>query len=133
MESNFVDLQKRVFKWQVLVGIGLAAGVVITAVDNFAFEGEVSPIIIVAMLFVATAASRARWGWRGWFMAAPAWLCVPLAHLIKQFLGLPDTLNPNTYTSILMLAAFTLAVAAIGVASGVFIRRITRVVTKKDS
>ncbi|MCK7498355.1 MAG: hypothetical protein MZW92_52780 [Comamonadaceae bacterium] len=35
-----------------------------------------------------------------------------LAHVAKQVLGLPDTLHPATYLSILYLALFTLVVAA---------------------
>jgi hypothetical protein len=40
-------------RWPPRLGIGLAAGIAIAAVDNFAFEGEVSPIIIVALLLAA--------------------------------------------------------------------------------
>jgi hypothetical protein len=108
-----------------LVGIGFIAGAVIAAVDNFAFEGEVSPIVIVAMLFAATAAAGWIWGWRGWQASAVVWLCVPLAHLVKHLLRLPDTLQPNSYASILMLAAFTFAVSTIGTGCGVLLRRIT--------
>jgi hypothetical protein len=108
-----------------LFGIGFIAGAVIAAVDNFAFGGEVSPIAIVAMLFAVTAAAGWIWGWRGWQASAVAWLCVPLAHLIRHLLNLPDTLQPNTYTSILMLAAFTFVVSTIGTGCGVLLRRLT--------
>ncbi len=108
-----------------LVGIGFIAGAVIAAVDNFAFEGEVSPIVIVAMLFAATAAAVWIWGWRGWQASAVVWLCAPLAHLVKHLIRLPDTLQPNTYISILMLAAFTFAVSTIGTGCGVLLRRLT--------
>lgn len=101
-----------------LLGIGLGAGAVITAVDNFAFGGEVSPIVIVAMLLVVTITMGMIWGLRGGLATAAVWLCLPLSHLIKHVLGLPDTLHPNTYTSILMLAAFTLVIASIGTACG---------------
>jgi hypothetical protein len=105
--------------WPVRLGAGLAAGAATVWVDNFAFQGEVSPIVIVAMLLAATASAGAIWGRRGWVAAAAAWACVPLAHLVKHELGLPDTLQPNTYASILYLAAFTLVVSAIGSASRV--------------
>lgn len=90
-------------------------------VDNFAFEGEVSPIVIVAMLLAVTVAVGAAWGRRGWVAAAVAWACVPVAHLVKHVLGLADTLHPNTYASILLLAAFTLLVAILGTGLGVSI------------
>jgi hypothetical protein len=114
----------------ILILIGLAAGVLIAAVDNFAFQGEVSPIVIVGMLLVLTATSGIIWDWNGWFVAAAAWICIPLAHLIKHLLDLPDTLNPNTYTSILMLAVFTFIVSTIGIVSGVFLRRHTTLFSK---
>ena len=113
-------------RWPVPAGVGFAAGAAIAAVDNFAFKGEVSPIIVVAMLFAATAAAGVVWGRCGWVASAAAWVCVPVAHLIKYILGLPDTLHPNTYASILMLAAFTLAVAAIGTGCGVLLGRVRR-------
>jgi hypothetical protein len=113
-----------------LIGIGLGAGAVIVAIDNLAFEGEVSPIVIVALLIVVAAASGVIWGWRGWFVTVSAWVCVPLVHLIKHMLGLPDTLNPNTYTSILMLALFSFVVSTIGIAGGVLLRRLTIMTSK---
>jgi hypothetical protein len=102
-------------------------------VDNFAFEGEVSPIIIVAMLLAATATAGVVWGQRGWIAVITAWACVPLAHVVKHVLGLPDTLQPNTYKSILMLAAFTFVVAALGTGGGLLIRRLTTGSTSSDS
>ena len=89
------------WKWPMRLCVGLAAGIAVAWVDNFAFEGEVSPIVIVVMLLAATATMTAVWGRHRWAAAAAAWLSVPLAHLIKHVLGLPDTLHPNTYTSIL--------------------------------
>ena len=114
-------------KSPVRLGIGLAAGTAIVYVDNCAFDGEVSPLVIVAMLFAATATAGAIWGRRGWVASSAAWACVPLAHLVKHVLSLPDTLHPNTYASILMLAAFTLAVALIGTGCGVLLRRLKAV------
>ena len=115
------------------LGAGLAAGAAIVYVDNFAFEGEVSPIIIVAMLLAATATAGAIWGRRGWVTAAAAWACVPLAHLVKHVLGLPDTLQPNTYASILVLAAFSLVVATAGTGCGVLVHRLTTGAARRES
>jgi hypothetical protein len=115
-----------------LSGVGLAFGVVIAAVDNVAFDGEVSPIVIVVMLFAATASAGGIWGWPGWLTSIVAWACVPLTHLVKHTLGLPDTLHPNTYTSVLFLAVFTFAVAAIGTACGALIRKITTLSARSD-
>jgi hypothetical protein len=110
-------------RWPVRLGAGLAAGAAIAGVDNFASQGEVSPIVIVSMLLAATVTAGVVWGRRGWVAAAAAGACVPSAHLIKHVLGLPDTLQPNTYASILMLAAFTLVVAIAGTGCGILLRR----------
>jgi hypothetical protein len=110
--------------WPFLLFVGCIAGVGIATVDNVLSKGEVSPIVIVALLFVATLAAGIVWVWRGIFAATGTWMCVPLAHIIKHLLGLPDTLHPNTYASIMLLAVFTLVVAAIGLACGVFIHHL---------
>jgi len=112
-------------KWPIHLGAGLVAGAAIVYVDNCAFEGEVSPLIIVLLLLAATAIAGAMWGRNGWIAAAVTWASVPLAHILKHLLGLPDTLHPNTYTSILYLAAFTLVVATGGTGCGILVRRLT--------
>ena len=94
-------MSKILSNWPARLGVGLAAGAAIVYVDNWAFEGEVSPIIIVALLLAATATAGALWGGSGWVAAAVTWVCVPLAHVAKRVLELPDTLHPNTYLSIL--------------------------------
>jgi len=103
------------------VAAGLAVGAAIAAVDNFASGGEVSPVLVVALLFVATALSGAVWGSRGWVSSASTWACVPSAHLVKHLAGLPDTLQPNTYPSIIKLAAFTLVIGIVGTLSGMLL------------
>jgi hypothetical protein len=102
---------------------GGIVGVAIAALDIFAFEGETSPLVIVGLLFVAAFTSGTIWDRRGGFAAVCTWQCLPLAHLITHLLHLPDTLHPNTYQSILLLAAFTFAVSVAGVVLGVVIRR----------
>jgi hypothetical protein len=120
-------------KWQVRLAIGFIAGAIIVYVDNFAFQGEVSPIVIVVMLLAVAATAGTIWGWRGWNTVIATWACVPTAHLVKHVLGLPDTLNPNTYTSILMLAIFTFVISTVGIGSGVLLGRLTKFGTKRNS
>jgi hypothetical protein len=108
--------------WSACSGLGLALGGAIVYVDNFASGGEVSPIVIVAMLFAATAASGAFLSRRAWVVALAASVCVPAAHVVKHLLHLPDTLHPNTYASIAYLAAFTIVVAFTGMAGGMLAR-----------
>lgn len=105
------------------LGTGIAIGLAIAYVDNIAFAGEVSPIVIVGLLLAGTIGVVGLWGRRGWPAAAFAWLCIPMAHLVKRVLGLPDTLHPNTYTSVAMLAAFTFAVTILGAGVGMVIHQ----------
>ena len=48
-------------KWPTHLGVGLFAGAAIVYVDNWSLEGEVSPIIIVALLLAATVMAGAMW------------------------------------------------------------------------
>jgi hypothetical protein len=121
----------RVNRWPVRIAVGIMAGLAIAAVDNFAFQGEISPIVIVILLLATTAMAGAIWGWHGWVTAIAAWACIPLAHVLKRVLGLPDTLQPNTFASILMLAGFSLVVAAIGFGCGVLIHGLTTDANKR--
>ena len=93
-------------------------------VDNLAFGGEVSPVVIVFLLLAGGGAAGVVWGKQSWLAAAVMWVCLPGTHLVKHSLGLPDTLYPNTYTSIGLLAVFTLVVAAVGMGVGMLLRRL---------
>lgn len=52
--------------------------------------------------------------WHALLTVALFWLWLPMARVIKKVLGLPDTLHPNTYSSILLYTIFTFAVSSIG-------------------
>jgi hypothetical protein len=108
-----------VSKYPVRLGVGFIIGALIAAVDNFAFAGEISPIAIFALLLIAGAAAGSLWGARGWAPALAIWVCVPATHLIKHTLGMADTIQPNSYASILLLAGVTLAVTLLGAGGGV--------------
>jgi|GEM_PF-1844805 len=103
------------------IAAGLAAGIAVAAVDDLSIGGEVGPIVIVGMLLAASAAAGAPWGHRGAMAAAILWACLPLSHVGKHVLNMPDTLHPNTFASILNLAAFSLVVAAIGTGIGLLL------------
>ena len=112
--------------WLKRIAVGVGAGLAIASVDNVAAGGEVSPVVIVVLLIVATTTFGGIWGRGGWVPAVATWLCVPLAHLARHVLGLPDTLHPNTYASILLLAAFTFVVATIGTGAGMLLHKAVR-------
>lgn len=106
--------------------VGMLVGAGMAAVDNFAFHGEVSPILIVAMLLLCSAIFGIIWGTRGAAVGTVVWAWLPLAHVIKHVFHLPDTLHPNTYSSILRLALFTFFVTAIGFGFGLLLHRVLR-------
>jgi len=106
--------------------VGLLVGAIIAYVDNFSFQGEVSPIVIVISLLIASISIGIIWKWRALITIALIWLWLPMAHVVKKVLGLPDTLHPNTYTSILLLSVFTLVVSAIGFLIGVSASKIVK-------
>ena len=104
--------------------VGLLLGAALVYLDNFAFDGETSPIVVVGCLLVMTACVTAIWGTRAWVTGLIVWMLLPSAHVVKHALRLPDTVQPNTYTSIAYLAAFTLVVAVVGGALGLLVRRL---------
>ena len=114
------------------IGIALALGVAIAAVDNFAFGGETSPIFIFGLLFMATGLTGLVWRSRGWLAAALLWACIPAAHLINHVFGLRDTIQPNTYASISKLAAATFVVAVVATACGMAVGGLTKAKSKSD-
>ena len=77
--------------------LGLAAGLVVSAVDLYAAGGHVPPVVIVA-------------------------LPLPAVHAFRHARGWPDTISPNTWDSIVMMALFALAVAGAGFAAGAVLR-----------
>ena len=106
----------------ILVGIGLTVGAGIAAVDNFASGGEVSPIVIVGMLLVFGVVTGMIWGVQAAVAAAIVWAFLPMAHVLKHMMGLPDTIHPNTYPSILKLGAFTFVITTISLGIGLAFR-----------
>jgi hypothetical protein len=105
-------------------GLSLLASLLISGVDNLAYGGEVSPIVIVALILAASFA-LAYFRDRPWTTAIAVWICIPLTHFAKHIASLADTLQPNTYRSIALLAGFTLVVSLAGSGVGTALRHWT--------
>jgi hypothetical protein len=116
-------LKTIIYSWQRQIVIGIIVGLTISIIDNYAFEGEVNPIVIILLLLAVSGFSGLLFGWPGWFTVFVMWLFVPAAHIIKYIFGLTDTIYPDTLNSIFKLAIFTFTVTAAGFASGVLLRR----------
>ena len=84
---------------------------------------HINPVVIVALLLASSGAIGAVWSWRGWPGALAAAAPMPLMHMTKHLLGLPDTIQPNTLDTIVMMALFALAVAGAGLAGGAALRQ----------
>lgn len=104
------------------VRAGLVAGLVISAVDLYAAGGHIPPVVIVALQILASAALGAAWGWAAWPAAIAVAAPLPAVHAIRHGLGWPDTITPNTWDSIVMMALFALAVAGAGFAAGAVLK-----------
>jgi hypothetical protein len=111
---------------QIRILVGLLIGAIIAYVDNYAFHGEVNPIVIVLLLLLTTFMVGIIWKRHALITVVVLWAWLPMAHVLKHLLGVPDTLNPNTYASIFMLAIFTFVVSAIGFLCGLFINRLVK-------
>lgn len=110
-------------RWNWQICLGLLVGAAIAFIDNYALGGEVSPILIVLLLLITGLVAGALWGLRGALFGISAWVWVPLSHAIKHALKLADTIQPNTYLSIVYMGAFTLLIWAVGLGGGCFVRR----------
>ena len=118
------------FSRRILVGCSIGAGAAL--VDNFWLKGEVSPIVIVLIMFSGSFALGLKWGARAWIALLAMWILVPGAHLFKYLFRYPDTLHPNSLRSIGLLAIFTLIISVLGVFLGALSNRLTAKYTKRD-
>jgi hypothetical protein len=105
--------------------VGLLIGAGLFYLDGYAFGGEVSPIVTIGCVLFAIAGLSLTWGMSSWIAASITWVMLPLGHVVKHALGIPDTIQPNTYLSIAGLAVVTLAAAIVGGAVGMLIRRLS--------
>lgn len=109
-------------RWPWRLATGLLMGMIITLFDNLLYEGEVSTIVIAMILLIATVTFGVMWGLSGWIAATATWVWVPGTHFVLRVFGLPDTLHPNTFSSIAKLAAFSLLVSSFGLVCGIVLR-----------
>lgn len=99
-------------------------GILIAVIGSVSFGSGVSPIVIPGLLLAATFLFGAIGGQKRSWMALVVWIWLPLFHLVQRLFGITDALDPDTFSSIVLLGAFTLIVAMIGTTAGVLARRL---------
>jgi len=112
-------VRNKIIKYIAAIVIGLF----ISALDNYAFEGEISPIFIIMLLFLFSSGMALIINTEAYILSIIIWVFLPAVHFIKHLLGLSDSIQPNTYESILLLALVTFAVSQVGFMVGCTIRK----------
>jgi hypothetical protein len=98
-------------------------GLIISAVDNYAFGGEITPMVVILLLLLSTSGMSVIVNAKAYLISIIIWFFLPAVHLIKHIFGLSDTIEPNTYQSILLLALVTFLICQIGFLVGRGIRK----------
>jgi hypothetical protein len=102
-------------------GLAIALGSVIAYCDVRAPWGDDSEKLTLLLLVSFSAflgSLQPHWPWR-WAIFVGA--VFPLVHLARHALGWPDSVNPPTYTTILILFPLAIGVALIGAYTGAFL------------
>jgi hypothetical protein len=96
----------------------LTAGIDVSA--PFGDDTEKATLLLLAAFSGLLGFLLPRGPWR-WALAVAVWL--PLGHLVLHVLGLKDTINPNTYATILLLLPVSLVACSVGAYAGAFLRK----------
>ena len=108
--------------------IAAILGIIITCVDLFADNGEISPAVILFLFLIAGIFITALREQIGLLLLVAMFL--PSTHLILFALGYPTTLQPNTVTSILMVGFVGLGATLIGGFITALLRRLVLTQTR---
>jgi hypothetical protein len=99
------------------------SGLVIAALDRASFFGDDSAQFTVFLWLLASGLlgfTRPRRPWL-WAVLIGPWLS--LTNLVRHVLGLPGSVHPDTYTTILLLLPLSLAICSLGAYGGALARR----------
>jgi hypothetical protein len=104
-------------------GLGVALGLVTAAADVASPWGDDTGKVVLLLWLVSAALLGFLRPARPWRWAPLVGLWLPLAHLVLLALGLPDTINPNTWSTAAILVPVALAACLIGAYGGAFLRK----------
>jgi hypothetical protein len=103
--------------------LAVILGLLVAWLDLRAPFGDDTSQVTVLFWLVSSCALgliRSRLPWR-WALLLGPW--VAIVHGVRHALGLPDSMNPGTYTTALILVVVSWVVCLIGAYSGAFFRR----------
>jgi hypothetical protein len=106
--------------------MAVAHGLLVAAFDvaaPFGDDTEKCTVLLWLLSCGSLGLLRPRRPWR-WALLVGPW--VPAVHAARHALGLPDSLNPNTYVTVLILLPVSLAVCLAGAYAGSLVGRAGR-------
>jgi hypothetical protein len=108
------------------IAIGLASGlgIAIALIDRAAPFGDDSAQFTVLLWLVSGGLLGFVMPRRPWLWAIAVGPWLPTMYLVLQVLGLPASIQPDTFTTSLILIPISLAVCAVGAYTGALARRI---------
>lgn len=85
-------------------------------------KSDDAAMVIIALWILAGGVLGAMGTFKPWRWALIVALGVPAIHLLRQVLGLPDNMHPNTYLTILLIGGVALCASLAGAYSGALVR-----------
>jgi hypothetical protein len=107
----------------IAIVIASISGLFIAAIDRAALFGDDSAQFTVFLWLVFSGLLGFARPHRPWLWAVLIGPGLPLTSLVLHVLGLPGSVHPDTYTTILLLLPISLAVCSFGAYGGALVRR----------
>ncbi len=108
----------------VAYGVGALVGLGIGLLDVSAPWGDDSAKLTILLWLVGAGVLGFLYPAQAWRWAPVVGLGVPAVHFLLHVLRMPDSLNPNTLWTILILVPVSVAVCLMGAYAGVLVRRV---------
>jgi hypothetical protein len=110
----------------IAVAVASGLGIAIAVQDRAAPFGDDSAQFTVFLWLACSGLLGFAMPRRPWLWAVCVGPWLPAMYLVLQVLGLHAPINPNTYTTSLILIPISLGVCAVGACAGALARRIVR-------
>jgi hypothetical protein len=117
-----VNAENRLLKVIPFLCLGAAAGILTAAIDVAAPWGDDTAKVTLLLLIIFGGLLGFTQPVKPWRWALLVGLWLPITHLVMPSLGIPDKINPATYTTALILIPVALAACLLGAYGGAFLR-----------